>query len=60
MSLRERFSSAAPEPSAPARPALHLETDSVRTPWLDAVDSFTRERAATREAAQQTAPDHRL
>lgn len=42
------------------RHALHLDRDSVRRPWLAAVDAFTRTRAQAREFSQQTAPDHRL
>ena len=42
------------------RHALHLESDSVRDPWLAAVKRFVRTRAEARAAAQQTTPDHRL
>lgn len=43
-----------------ARPALHLERDSIRAPWLSAVETFLAARTEARRATQQTAPDHRL
>lgn len=39
---------------ADARPALHLERDAARLPWLEAVDAFVRKRIGARRPALST------
>ena len=45
---------------AGARHALHLERDTIRGPWLAAIDSFVRTRAGSRPILVGPAVDHGL